>query len=164
MSNKNGFSNCKFYNVNGLLVNKKGNKRKDIYGKTEIKFLNVFNGFIEENNIIHEKTLKGKLTRKELKVMDYKNPNFVFYADFYLPNKKLDIEINPAFHKSYKPVFNRDKKREKLLKDKLHVKTFKITPKELNDIKRVKEIINEINKIPISKEVLTYYLRSWYHD
>lgn len=145
-----GFHNAKFYNEDGQQVTKLGRKKSTIYGSSEFKAFNLLNGFLEKHKAIHEQQLKGK-TKKGSKTVPFR-----FSADFYFPLLKLDLEISPAFHKTYKKVVERDLVRTKLLKEKLGVKTMVIGDLDLNEA-RIEEIKAQIDSLEISPEVLDYY-------
>lgn len=145
-----GFHNSKFHLKNGNEVKRKGYKKQDIYGTIELKAMQLFNGFFEEHKVIHEKCIKGKTSKGS------KTTRFVFWADFFFPLKKLDLEIDPVFHKTYLKVVNRDLIRTSLLKRKHNVNTMRIGALDLN-LQRIDEIKAQIDALPISPEVLDYY-------
>lgn len=145
-----GFHNAKFYTEDGQQVSRKGRKRSTIYGSSEFKAFNLLNGFLEKHKVVHEQTLKGKTKQGT------KTTRFVFQADFYFPLIKLDLEISPAFHQTYKKVVDGDLKRVKLLKEKLGVKIMVIGDLDLNQ-PRIEEIKTQIDSFDMSPEVLDYY-------
>jgi len=146
-----GFHNVKFYLKNGKQVSKLGQKRCKIYGSSELKALQLFNGFFEKHKVIHEQVLKGKTSKGS------KTVPFRFSADFYFPLLKLDLETSPAWHKRYEPVVIRDRRRLKLLKEKLGIETMVLGDLDLNPA-RIAEICREIESLDISPEVLDYYM------
>lgn len=146
-----GFHNARFYLKNGKQVKKLGQKRCKIYGSSELKALQLFNGFFEKHKVVHEQALKGK-TSKGSKTIPFR-----FSADFYFPLLKLDLETNPAWHKHYEKVVIRDQKRLKLLKEKLGVETMVLEDSDLNPA-RIAEICQQIESLDISPEVLDYYI------
>ena len=145
-----GFHNVNFYDKNGELVNRKGHKREDIYGALEYRAMQLFNGFIENNKVIHEKPIKVKTTKGS------KTVTIHFWCDFYDPFHKLDIEIDPSFHKRFKKVANRDLRRTRLLKEKHGIETMRLTEIHLN-YDTIPQIIQQINALKISPEILDYY-------
>lgn len=146
-----GFHNSKFHLKNGKEVERKGYKKQDIYGTLELRAMQLFNGFFEEHKAIHEKCIKGKTSKGS------KTVRFAFWCDFFLPLKKLDLEIDPAFHKTYPKVANRDLIRTSLLKRKHNVNTMRIGALDLTE-DRINEIKAQIDALPISPEILDYYL------
>jgi hypothetical protein len=101
-------------------------------------------------NYLHEWQIKAK--DSELGLHCYK-------IDFYFPDFKIAVEINPEFHYSYKPVFIRDKIRKIALK-KFGIKTYAIKSDAKNRIltNRAKFVLNLIEDAGISHETLKYWL------
>lgn len=101
-----------------------------------------------------------------IKVKDYFNRLHTYKLDFYFPASKINVEINPLFHKTYLLVNTRDRLRKKLLK-KLGIKSYAIdaycgkNPLETTiDKNRARKILSLISKTQTSRETLSYYQAS----
>jgi len=148
-----GFHNAKFYDSKGeqLDIKCNGAHKSEIFGALELKAYNLLNGFLEKHKAIHEHKVKGKTSKGT------KTVSFRFFLDFYLPLKRADLEIDPLFHKTYKPVVIRDKLRDKVLKSNLHINTIRIGALDLNS-EGIRQIKAKIEAIPNSTEILDHWM------
>ena len=60
----------------------------------------------------------------------------IYTSKLYLPNLKLCIECDGLYWHTLKGVPEKDKKRDKYLKDKFGITTLRITDEELNTDKK----------------------------
>jgi hypothetical protein len=120
-----------------------------IYTPLEYKALNMFNGFFENRIVYHEFPVPIK---------DKDGKSIKYSLDFFDLLTKTCIEISPKFHNTYNKVAIRDKKREKLLKEKEHIETIQVyTDKGTIDEKQIQDTIKHIQQKLNSKEILDYY-------
>lgn len=140
-----GFHNCRFFLANGEQVAKgQGFKRNKLYGSLEYLALTLLRPLLEKHHFKHEHSINGH----------YNGKRFQYWADFYLPDKRLDIEIDPGFHSSYAPVAKRDQRRDYLLKTVHGIETIRLGPADLTDSA---EIVKTIEGWPDSPAALGYY-------
>lgn len=140
-----GFHNSRYFLKTGEQVRKgQGYKKHELYGSLELVALQTIGDTLEELKAQHEHTLKGVFEGKR----------FCFYGDFYIPKKRLCVEIDPGFHTSYKPVAERDVRRDYLLKNVLNVETLRLGPAELANPAQTRTLILDY---PDSPGALDYY-------
>lgn len=149
-----GFHNSKFYDINGKQLNLKcnGGHNGEIYGSMELKVSNKLFGFLAKHKAIHEHKVNGKTSKGS------KTVAFQFWTDWLLPLKRIDLEADPKFHTTYKPVAIRDKKRDKLLKENLGITTIRIGELDLT-VDGIANLKEKINAMPTSKQCLDYYFK-----
>jgi len=124
----------------------------------------LFKKLLDKHNVkyVHEYRVKLK---------DFIGKTHNYYIDFYIPEVKLAIEINPLFHYTYESVKIRDKLKARLLKRRMHIKTIDIKAyirvKQKNRIKRLittidntkaLNLIQKIKRMKPNKETLIYWI------
>jgi len=125
-----------------------------IYSPLEKTALQCFNGHIERHNLKHEVKLMGhdhKITKDKKR--------FTYHIDFYSPMKKIAIEIDPNFHKSYLPVVIGDIIRDLRLESILGITTIRITDKDLKN-GGYSEKLKILDSMPDSPNCLDYWLKN----
>lgn len=142
-------------NVKGFYACSKNHNQKrnnKIYSIPEL----VFKKIIDKHkvNFIHEHRIKAKNSKLH-----------IYHLDFFIYDKRIDIEINPSYHDSYSVVRVRDKLKKHLLKEHYHIKTVTVTVnyKRVNGklkpvLKGYRKALNIIKNAPLSCETLLHYL------
>lgn len=134
---------------NGSILNQA--RDSHIYTKAEQLFKNLCESF--NLNPVHE---------LKIKVKDSENRLHLFKLDFYFQDSKIDVEISPAFHKTYRIVAIRDKLKAKLLKKDgikvYHVDVIFKHDETFIDINKAKKLCLMIQKATTKKSCLNYWI------
>jgi 5'(3')-deoxyribonucleotidase len=143
----------KGFSANAHNYNRDGN----VYSIAEMQFKELLESY--GINFIHE---------YQVKVKDIKNNVHSYHLDFYIPELRLAIEVNPLFHYTYETVAIRDNLRSRLLKRKadittwdlkVYFKTVKGVTQTFIDYEKAFKIIEQILKAKkVHKGLLINYL------
>ena len=94
-------------------------------------------------------------------IKDHDNRQHCFKLDFFYPESRIDVEVSPDFHLSYKLVAVRDKLKAMLLKRLgirvFHVKVYFKHGKTIIDVAKARKLCKLIKDSKISPDCLTYY-------
>src|SRR4030042_572287 len=138
-----GFFNSLWFSAEGLLLARKGNKRKDRYGSAEFKFLKELRDWLKENHAIHEYTFN----------VNWEGDKYHYYGDFFLVDKLILLEIDPDFHDSFKEVSDRDDFRDWVLMKTKQVETIRIKESDIRP-EYLNGLVAYVNDKPIVKTSL----------
>lgn len=115
----------------------------------------IFDAF--ELSYVHELRIQLK---------DSRNSRHCYKLDFFFPNCRIDVEISPDFHETYKLVAIRDVLRERLLR-KAGIRTFTIKTKAKKqngkigmaiDRKYAQFVAQTVKEAQISSGCLNYWI------
>jgi hypothetical protein len=142
-----GFSNASKINAG---------RNPSVFTDAELKAKEIFDSF--ELSYVHEARISLK---------DAQNRPHHFKLDFLFPDCRIDLEISPEFHKTYKLVVKRDLLRERLLKKAgIRQMTISAPCKKLNgtvkclpDVNELRNFARMVKAAQKSPECLTYYLK-----
>jgi len=134
---------------NAQILNPK--RDSDIYTKAEQLFKDISDSFGLKS--VHE-------LRIQLKDRDNRPHNCKL--DFFYPESRIDVEISPDFHKSYKLVAIRDLLRKKLL-NRQNIRVFVIRVyfrhgKTMIDVAKARKVCKLILEAKSSPDCLTYWI------
>jgi very-short-patch-repair endonuclease len=133
------------------------NAKRDphVFTDAEAKAAQIFDSF----NVSYEHEVK-------IQLKDSRNRLHCYKLDFFFPESRIDVEISPDFHKSYKLVAKRDVLRKRLLKRAgirvltipVHVKSRNGRQMSIPDVNRTRKVARIVKEAQKSRSCLTYYV------
>lgn len=137
---------------NAAILNAKRNP--NVFTNAEAKAAEIFDSF----GLSYEHEVR-------IQLKDSKNRLHCFKLDFFFPECRIDVEISPDFHETYKLVKIRDVLRERLLKKAgIRVLTIPVYAKRANgrqtsipDMNRTRNVARIVKEAQKSPECLKYW-------